>query len=384
MLGEGDRVRLASVHAIAVFPIAVIAATVALFAPPGTEASRSSRSVPAVQALLVSEQLAAGVSQRVSIISLAGKKLAVPGRLQKLRWGDWALSPDARFVAWFAQLSSRPGGGVLVGPLRGGTMQTVLRDPCRPSCGYWPTYAWGPDSRLLAVSAGALEEPQVLRLVDVNGRVVKSFSMPNAVTEWGGKVRVTYRVVSWPPDGSRLLLLRSDRYGPSAVVVLEVGTGKWHRVAGVRRFSGCDHPKLAWSPDGRLIALSSHGTQDCLDLFALIDALHAKTLISEEWEDELGDGRPVWAVDGKSVFIRTTPVSGQPLEGIDRIYLTGERVNVIEPTADGATPRVALATGLIYDAANALYLHHFATGETKRLMPLRSGSRMIEPLQRLP
>lgn len=339
----------------------------------------SARSVR-VQALLVSEY-AGGLSQRASIVSLAGKELPVPGRLRTLRWDAWGLSPDARFVAAVRPGTvSRPGGAVLVGRVRGGTMQTVLREPCRPWCAYEPTYAWSPDSRLLAVSAGGLEGPSILELVDVSGRVVKSLPMPNVDPEYGGKA--AHRVISWSPDGSRLLVMRYNEYRASAALVLDIGTGKSRRIAG---FAGCDRPELEWSPNGRLIALSSSGTQDCLDLFAIIDAVHAKTLTSRHWDKGLGQGGTVWAPDGKSVFgTATTYRSGEYLHRIDRIYLTGRRVNVIKPAAGARTPRVALGTGLLYDSGKTLYLHRLATGQTDRLMSLRSGVLTVVPLRRLP
>ena len=372
--------RLMSVRALAVVvPLTVIAATVALSARGGTDASMSGRSVREVQALLVSEY-AGGLSQRASIVSLAGKELPVPARLRKLRWGVWRLSPDGRFVA-----EVRPGtvlrrGSVLVGRVRGGSMQTVLEEPCQSACAYDPTYAWSADSRQLAAAAGGLGEPSVLRLVDVNGRLVRSFSVPNVDPQLGGKV--AHRVISWSPDGSRLLLMRYSESGQSAAVVLEIRSGKWRRVAA---FVACDGPELEWSPNGRLIALSSHGTQDCLDQFALIDVLNGKTLTSRQWDKGLGQGGTLWAPDSKSVFgTATTYRSGKYSHRIDRIYLIGRRVNVIKPAVGATTPRVALATGLIYDTANALYLRRFATGQTDRLTSLRSSLFTVEPLQRIP
>ena len=358
----------------------VISATVALGAPVSLDASPSVRAVRGVQAVLVSEY-AGGLSQRVSIVSLAGKQLPVAPRLRTFRWGASSLSPDARFVAEVRPGTVHRRGIVLVGRVRGGSMQTVLEEPCPSACPYDPTLAWSPDSRHLALAAGGgLGKPSVLRLVDVNGRLVKSFAVPSNDPDNGRKV--AHRVISWSPDGSRLLLMRYGELGPSAAVVLEIATGRLHAVA---RFAGCDGPDLEWSPDGRLLALTSDATQDCLDRFELIDALRAKTLISREWDKGLGQGGTLWAPDSKSVFgTATTYRSGKYSHRIDRIYVTGRRVNVIEPAANEAIPRVALATGLIYDTTNALYLRRFAAGKADRLTTLRSNLITVEPLRRLP
>ena len=82
----------------------------------------------------------------VTIISLAGKRLPVPARVRKSPFG---LSPDARRVA------DTTADGVRVGPVRRGSMMTVLRGDRCPSCVYGtdPSFAWSPDSRRLAAAA---------------------------------------------------------------------------------------------------------------------------------------------------------------------------------------------------------------------------------------
>ena len=347
-------------------------------------ASAAAPAPPApVRGLLVIENFS-GAGERVSILSLAGNRLPVPPRLRTLGWvasqlsPNVRLSPDARFVA---DADVRR-GNVLVGRVQGGAMRTVLRSPCGPRCLAPPTFAWSPDSRFLAVAAGGLGTPSVLRIVDLSGRIVKSFSEPRVDPNSGEPVAT--EVISWSPDGSRLLLEQTTSFGAGTAIVREISGGKSRRLS---EFVGCDGPRLTWSPNGRFIALVSKGTQDCLDFFDLIDAVRAKTLVSGQWDKGKGEGGTVWASDSKSVFgTAKTYRSGRTSSRIDRIYLTGRRVNVIKPRLGELTPRLALAAGLVYDGdlPATLYLYRFATRGHDRLASSPRGFSTVEPLQRLP
>ena len=113
-------------------------------------------------------------------------------------------------------------------------------------------------------------------------------------------------VISWSPDGSRLLLEQTTSFGAGTAIVREISGGKSRRLS---EFVGCDGPRLTWSPNGRFIALVSKGTQDCLDFFDLIDAVRAKTLVSGQWDKGKGEGGTVWASDSKSVFGTERPIA---------------------------------------------------------------------------
>jgi hypothetical protein len=366
------------------FALGVLAAVGLLL---GASAAAPTRSAP-VRGLLVTENESNG-GERVSILSLTGKRLPIPPRLRSLGYAAGQLSPyarlspDARFVA---DIDLRR-GSVLIGGVRGGAMRTVLRSPCPSGCLNAPTFAWSPDSRFLAVAAGdGVGKPSVLRIVDLSGRVVRSFTVPRRDPD-SGEPEGT-EVISWSPDGSRLLLMRTATFGATAAIVREIRTGTSRSVA---NFVGCDGPHLAWSPNGRFIALDSRGTQDCLDFFALIDAVRAKTLISRSWEKGKGAGGTVWAPDSKSVFgFSSTYRAGRTSSRIDRIYLSGRRTKIIKPRLGWLTPRVALVTGLVYDSAppttgpKTLYLHNFTTRAQERLASSRLGFARVEPLQRLP
>ena len=64
----------------------------------------------------------------------------------------------------------------------------------------------------------------MLKLVNRSGRLVRSFALPNGRPDQGA--RVYYHLIAWSPDGSRLLLLQTNDYGPTAAVVLDIKTGK--------------------------------------------------------------------------------------------------------------------------------------------------------------
>ena len=318
----------------------------------------------------------------VTIISLTGKRLPVPARVRKSPFG---LSPDARMVAVVS--GNEPGatrqeyatGGVLVGAVRGGSMRSVLRGDCdSPPCpsGADPSYAWSPDSQRVAAAANTAHGPTLLKVFDRNGRVVRSFALPqtNPSLERG---RVYYHLVSWSPDGSRLLLRQYTQYA-TAVVVVDINSGRvrtLERLLGPGGLTG-----LVWSPDGRYVALAFGGTQDSNDVFAVIDAASARPVIHRSVDKGSGPRDPVWAPDSRSLFLSVYP------GGIDRLYLTGRRTKHV--TSSGV-PEVALSTGLVYSTRSlnkpeVLHLYDFATGHRDALMSSRTGIEAVLPLSRIP
>jgi hypothetical protein len=306
---------------------------------------------------------------QVTIVSLEGKRLPVPARVREAPYG---LSPDARYVAEILPDS------VLVGRVRGGAMRTLLRNPCGRQCRFAPSFAWSPDSRELAVAYTVHGAP-LLKVFDANARAVRSFALPRTNPEHGG--RASYEVVAWSPDRSRLLLRRRDEYAPTAVVALTVKTGELRTLV---RVDPCDGPRVAWSPNGRFVALMNYPTQVCGDRFAIIDVTNGRRIIDRSWAGRgYGRGGTLWAADSRSVF---GTVSG----AIARFYLTGRRSSVVTSSPGwSATPHVALATGLVYTATPpngrpALYLYHFATRRRELLLAPSPFGWDVLPLQRLP
>ena len=325
----------------------------------------------------------------VSILTLDGKSLAVPARVREFPLG---LSPDARLVAGVSAPPQLHGtGAVLLGPVHGGSMKTVLRGDCTsPPCprGADPSYAWSPDAQRLAAAVNPARGPTLLKLLDRSGTVMRSVSLPRQSTERGD--RAYHRLVSWSPNGRRLLLMRSNDYGPTAAVEVDVATGRSRTLA---KFRPCDGPSLAWSPDSRLVALTSSGTQDCDDRFAIIDAASARPVLERSYPKGLGEGGTLWATDSRSVFAAAITLSATKPNGIrsriDRVLLDGRRSNVIEPRAGWLIPRVALDTGLVYQTSprtgyGALYLHRLSSVEHDRRISSQKGIDAVVPLTRAP
>lgn len=351
----------------------LLVSAVAVVSVLGVVAAQPSGSVaPVVGGLLVVEQ--GQPSPRVTILTLAGRRLPVPARVREFPFG---LSPDARLVAAVSA------DGVLIGPVRGGSMNSVLRGSCASSpCPYGsdPSYAWSPDSQRLAAAASPLHGPTLLKLFNRSGQMVRSFTLPQGDPAHGA--RVYHHLLPWSPDGSRLLLLRSNDYGPTAAVVLDIEAAKLRTLAPMHF---CSEPSLAWSPDARLVALAEQRVcQDGPSTFSVMDAARARRIVQCA-DRPACSGGTVWARDSGSLF---GTVINKGASRIDRFYLAGHRTTVIESSASQLTPQVALATGLVYQANPshghaAMYLHHFATG--RRDLLISSESTMaVRPLAHLP
>ena len=351
-------------------------ALVGIMLAAGASGSAGSVQVAAVRGVLVVE-----ASRRVTILSLAGKRLPVPARVRESPVG---LSPDTRLVAGNSDDS------VLMG-VSGGSMTAVLRgNSASPPCpfGADPSYAWSPDSQQLAAAANTPHGPTMLKFFNRGGQVVRSFTLPNGNPEQGA--RVYHHLSAWSPDGSRLLLLQSNDYGPTAAVVLDIKTGRLRTLAPLHF---CSDPSLAWSPDGRLLALTEQrACQDGPTTFSVIDAASAKPIVQCS-EDPTGcnggtawtPGGTVWAQDSRSVF---GTVVSKGASRIDRFYLTGRRTNVIKSSAGSPTPHVAFVNGLVYQAKTThgravLYLHRFTTGHHETLISSPSTMTVL-PLSHIP
>ena len=317
----------------------------------------------------------------VAIVSLAGKRRRVPARVSESPLG---VSPDVRMIAAVSGTATQRAyetAGVLVGAAQGGPMKVVLRGNCAAEvCPYGadPRFAWSPDGSWLAVSAEPRNGPTLLKLANAKGRVVRSISLPPTVRD--PERRQYHRPISWSPDGSQLLLERSNMFGTEAVLALDVETG---RLRMLLRLGGtiCDNPRLAWSLDGRFLALTSSGTQDCSDRFAIVNTVTERPVINRLY-DKGAFALPVWAPDGRSVFLQKG--SG----GIDRYYLASRRMKRF---SSGGSLWLALTNGLVYSpregSRDVLQLVDLSTGRRTSLLASQTGIsaiRAVLPLSRLP
>jgi hypothetical protein len=344
------------------------------------EAGRAAEA-PSTKALLVLEYSGASLlTPTATIVSLTGKRLPVPVRVRRSPFG---LSPDARMVAAFTD--GRSADGVQVGRVRRGAMKTVLRGGCHPACWSFPaaSYAWSPDSRRIAVAAETRRASALLKLADRDGRVLSSFTLPAGLHP---------RVMSWSPDGSRLLLLQTSEAYEQSVVVLDVRSRRLKTLERLIGPSGA--PQLAWSPDGRFVALTSAGRHDADDLLAVVDASTGRQLVrltAGKGELAAAADAPVWAPDSRSLFVAVydDPGSAQSRTRIDRLYLTGRQTQVIRSSSGRLVPRVVTTTGLVYSASRdaggtALNRYDLGSGRSSALMSSRMGIQAIFPLLRLP
>jgi hypothetical protein len=362
-----------------------------------TGATRSARAVAAG----TPQGLAVRTGSATRFISLAGERLRVPDRLRASPQG---LSPDGRLVAAVDEAA------VEMGSVRGGPMRVVLRGDC-DSCpfGADPSYAWSPDGERLAVALNPQEGATLLKLVDRNGRVVRSFTLPRTDPEY--RERVFHNVLSWSPDGSRLLLRRSTNYGPSSLDAVDVRTGK---LGPLLSLYPCSRESVSWSPNGRFLALTDFGGQslgvnECGRRLAVVDALfglpmiHRETACMPECDTSWTPTDTVWADDSLTLFgsfIRRGS-GGTVSTTIERFSLAGRRTVVVGPSVGPAiasdvagptvgtlTPRLTLPTGLVYQAdsprRSSLYLHDFATGRRFLLISLPARITSVAALPRLP
>ena len=309
----------------------------------------------------------------VTMLSLAGKRVAVPARVQQHWIGG--LSPDARRIASTNDaLGLR--SGVWLGKVRSGPMKEIL-------AGTDSSFAWSPGGQRLAAAANPLPglKPTVLRLFDRNGRPVRTLKLPGRNPERGG--RAHHRVISWSPDGSRLLLIRRDAYIDTAVVALDLRTGTLRTLD--RMGDPHDSPAVAWSPNGRLIALTTgqDGSWGGGYAYAVVEVASGRAIVKcmrecKPW------WHPVWASDSRSLFMATG-------SSIVRIDLAHHRSTVVRTKADETI--AALGHRLLYDdrivrgdniVRDTLWLLDLRSGRRTELYTSPGGIGEVHPLWRLP
>lgn len=280
----------------------------------------------------------------VSLITLTGRLRRVPAAVRSSPLG---LSPDGRLLARTRVRQTDNIGLVELAPVRSGRFKTLLAARCSTCpAGPDPSFAWSPDSSRLAVTVSPERGPTLLRLYDRNGRRLRSFRLPGidtAQSQPAHQVREVHRLLSWSPDGSRLLLLRQNEYIPTGFVTVDIHSGALRTLAS---FGHKDEPtSFAWSPNGALLALDENEGWSMHDYtFAVLDVETARPLLQCTSATPCKWGRfgPLaWAPDSRSLFTLVGT-------SIDRIDLTGHRSTIF----NGATPGwIFLAVGgsLVYD-----------------------------------
>jgi len=345
----------------------------------------------AVRGLLLADDAYSYPGHTVRIASLAGKRLSVPPRV---RYYPSGLSPDGRLIA--GSPSGLEGGSdsvkVVLGHVRNGPMKTILRAECgmktsgdEPVCGSGadPSLAWSPNGQRLAVAANVQRPPTLLKLFDRSGRIVRSFALPRFDEEQGG--RAYYEVRSWSPDGSRLLLLRSNPYVPTAYQALEIKTGKLRTlVDGFNAHNG-GAPELQWSPDGVLLAAISDDPYEGPEI-EVVDVASRKAVVRcqsenscKKWQPLIAGLYAIWTPDSRGFLAR----SGN---AIVRIGLNGHRATVVPRVPTSAQPLIAFGSKLVYvtwpHEHSTLFL--FDRSSRHQIKLGRWPSRFVRPLARIP
>jgi WD40 repeat protein len=347
-------------------------ASVALGVPGGVGSPRASAISASPAALLVIES--GSPPARVSIVTLAGKKLPVPPRVRASPGG---LSPDERLVARVRDGSASSAVETLeLASIRGGTAKTLLSATAI-------TFAWSPDSRRLAATATSPKGAPTLRLFDRAGRQLTSIALP-ADRYPDGTVTHNYYLIAWAPDGSRLLATQDaggSGYYPHAIVTFDLRTKQLRTLA--ENAPKDDPTTVAWSPDSRFVALAGGEGFSMRDyVFAVIDTERSKPVIyctagfapqgtpvgTPSCPTKFGgSGAPTalaWAPDSRSVFVRSFGV-------IERLDLTGGRSTVTR--AGSGYLLCAVGSKLLY--GNALVSSAPVRPATLQLLDLRTKTR---------
>ena len=326
---------------------------------------------------------------RVSIVTLEGRQLPVPQRVQESPLG---LSPDAQLIV------QANGDSIALGRVRGGPMKVLVTGRCdagtSTGCAFGvdPSFSWHPNGSRLAAAVNLQSGATQLEVVDRSGRQVRRYGLPAQNPERGG--RAYHRIVSWSPDGQRLLLLRRDDYFTSAVVVLDVATGKLRTLTRINEPH--DEPTLSWSPNGRFVALTTEGRGNDY-AFAVFDAASARPVIAcKPGAKPCAAGGTVWAADGRSLFATAVVIHRvQPLSTrIERVYLSGKRVQLRPAKPGWQVPWAGLSHVLLYEEEaetetgtvlrDALYSYDLATRRATVLWKPKTGIRAVVPLRELP
>ena len=351
-----------------VFTLAVVA--VAATAGRSSALHHESRTT-AVRGLVFAEYFrgdAWGYPGQVVVMSLAGERLPVPARVRAFPEG---MSPDGRLVAHASS------AGLRLGALRAGAMKTIL-------AAAYPSFAWAPDGKRLAVSTSPATPPTSLKLFDRSGRVLRSFKLPGGYVAGGLRHSLYFRLISW--SGSQLLLQRGEDSGlttSDAFAVLDTTTGKLRTLV---RYDPHDSATVSLSPNGRRLAVSISGHWD--GSYELIDVASGRRIIrcrtdaGSGCEQALGT---VWAPDSQSLYVSNG-------RSIIRANPSGHRVTVLAgpPRGPELRPIRAFPGHLVYAAypQQAFFLLDLGSGRSKEIATARDpwGSELVTilPLAHLP
>lgn len=233
-----------------------------------------------------------------------------PPRVVASRKGWTVLSPDGRYLAWYAHGKGQT--RVLVAPTTGGTPHVVAVTACASpmhACATGSALAWSRTNRLAYISYGdrELEDPKAtLGVARSDGTVLRRYTY--AGTNAAGR-QLDYMQPQWSPDGRRLVFVRSEFDGPKDVLVADTTSWAVRRVFRAVHFK--DHPAASWSPDSRLLAIVTQGWDRPRDpVYTVVDAATGRVAVRKSFCEASprcpNGAAAVWSPDGREIAYATS------------------------------------------------------------------------------
>ncbi|MBK5290481.1 MAG: PD40 domain-containing protein [Acidobacteriia bacterium] len=158
---------------------------------------------------------------------------------------------------------------------------------------------------------------------------------------------------AWSPDGSTIAFLRISETGGSGFYLISALGGSERRLSGASTSrTGVESPFLAWSPDGKHLAIADKsGPADPMMIQLLDVATGARTRLTHPPANAFGDSGVVYAPDGKMIFfVRSNGMGIQdvysvPVTGGEPRRLTNDNRRVYGLTWNPADNRLLIASG---------------------------------------
>ncbi len=225
----------------------------------------------------------------------------------------WAWSPDGRRLGFvrddgvrIAVLDVARRGVIANLPVAGATVLFAGDHVALSQSGVG--WDWSPDGRSLGIvqSYPSHRDPHTghvpLRLAVVDARTEATWLIPGEVSTraWGDWSLATADTGwIWSPDGTRLALLRAVPGSPVATALVADTRSRTVRVVGRAT-------EVAWSPDGRVLALATSGLAASCRALRIVDAANGKASFVAPHTPSTCDDALAWSPDGSTLaFTRT-------------------------------------------------------------------------------